>query len=121
MRENEIEAFNRKIFQLNQRASTPGRQGEGHESVREGHTFYLGPVEQRPIALRQFGALRDSATDEIALTASLVEESEPERFWNPNELFTQLLLGNEERPLTERAMASCRKTRGWLEQRRPNE
>jgi PD-(D/E)XK nuclease superfamily protein len=115
MREDEIEVFNRTMRQLNRRASRQGRQGEGHESVREGHTLYLGPVEQRRIALRQFNALRESATGEIAVAASLIDESAPERLWNPNELFTQLYQEVEGRPLTERAMADLQKeTRAWL-------
>jgi hypothetical protein len=115
MREDEIEDFNRKIRQLNRRASRQGRQGEGHESVREGHTLYLGPVEQRRIALRQFHALRESATEEIALAASLIDEGAPERLWNPNELFTHLYQEVEGYPLTERAMAGLQKaTRAWL-------
>ena len=115
-REKEISAFNEKVFQLNQRAARRGRQGEGHISIREGHTFYLGPVEQRAIALRQFDALRQAATDEIALTASLVQEGEPERFWNPSELFTQLYLETTQRPLTQSAMRELQaRTRSWLE------
>ena len=114
-REEDIAAFNQKVFQLNQRAARRGRQGEGHTSVREGHTFYLGPVEQRAIALRQFDSLRRAATDEIALTASLVQEGEPERFWNPSELFTQLFLEMTQRPLTQNAMRELQaKTCGWL-------
>ena len=116
-REEEIAAFNQKIFQLNQRAARQGRQGEGHISVREGHTFYLGPVEQRAIALRQFDALRRAATDEIALTASLVQEGEPERFWNPSELFTQLYLETTHQSLTQNAMRQLQaSTRSWLEE-----
>ena len=115
-REEDIAAFNQKGFQLNQRVARRGRQGEGHISVREGHTFYLGPVEQRAIALRQFDALRHAATDEIALTASLVQEAEPERFWNPSELFTQLYLETTQRPLTQNAMRELQtSTRNWLE------
>jgi PD-(D/E)XK nuclease superfamily len=115
-REEEIAAFNEKVFQLNQRVARRGRQGEGHISVREGHTFYLGPAERRAIALRQFDALRRAATEEIALTASLVQEGEPERFWNPSELFTQLYLETTQRPLTQNAMRELQaKTRSWLE------
>ena len=116
-REEEIAAFNQKVFQLNERAARRGRQGEGHISIREGHTLYLGPVEQRALALRQFEALRHAATDEIALTASLVQEGEPERFWNPSELFTQLYLETTQRPLTQDAMRALQtSTRSWLEE-----
>ena len=115
MREDEIDAFNRKVRQLNRRAARPGRYGEGHESIAEGHTLYLGPAEQRRIALRQFDSLCETATAEIALTASLVDDSAPERLWNPNELFTRLYQQTRRAPLTERAMAELEKTtRAWL-------
>ncbi len=115
-REDEIAAFNESVFQRNQRATRRGRQGEGHVSIRDGHTFYLGPVEQRAIALRQFETLRQSASEEIALAASLVQEGEPERFWNPSELFTQIYLEATRRPLTQRAMRNLQtNTRAWLE------
>jgi hypothetical protein len=115
MREDEIDAFNRKVRQLNRRAARHGKQGEGHETIREGHTLYLGPVEQRRIALRQFDGLRESATKGIALAASLIQESAPERLWNPNELFTRLFQESEGRPLTEDSMACLQKaTKSWL-------
>lgn len=116
MREDEIAAFNQKVRKLNRRASRQGRHGEGHDSIREGHTLYLGPVEQRQIALRQFEALLESPTQEVALAASRIQESATERLWNPNELFTRLYQEIEDRPLTEQAMAGLHKsTRAWLE------
>ncbi|MGZ5023300.1 MAG: PD-(D/E)XK nuclease family protein, partial [Chthoniobacterales bacterium] len=116
-REEDIAAFNQSVRQLNKRVAKRGRQGEGHLSVRDGHTFYLGPVEQRQIALRQFETLRQSATKEIALSASLVQECEPERLWNPSELFTQLYQETEHRPLTQSAMRRLQQaTRRWLEE-----
>ena len=115
MREDEIDAFNRKVRQLNRRAARQGKQGEGHETVREGHTLYLGPIEQRRIALRQFDALRESASKGVAFAASLIQESAPERLWNPNELFTRLYQEIEGRPLTEDAMAGLQNaTKAWL-------
>jgi hypothetical protein len=119
MREDQIEAFNRQVRQLNRRAARQGRQGEGHESVREGHALYLGPVEQRAIALRQFDALREAATRRIALAASLIQDSAPERLWNPNELFTRLFQDIRGRPLTEAAMADLRQaTMEWVANQR---
>ena len=60
-RPEEIRSFNRSVQQLNKRAARQGSQGEGHTSVRENHSLYLGPGEQRAIALRQFDALLESA------------------------------------------------------------
>lgn len=119
MHEDEIRAFNQTTRQLNRRAARTGRQGEGHESVREGHAFYLGPEDQRRIALRQFDTLRESATEGIAIAASLVQESAPERLWNPNELFTRLYQEIRNEPLTQVAMAGLQQaTELWLSEER---
>jgi hypothetical protein len=118
-REEEIQKFNRSIRQLNRRAAKQGSQGEGHTSIREGHTLYLGPSEQRQIALRQFQNLLESATDGIAITASLVQESAPERLWNPSELFTRHYQETHHRSLTQLAMSQLRTlTRRWLHEAR---
>src|SRR5207245_10437833 len=100
-RAEEIHAFNRSVQHLNKRAARQGSQGEGHTSVRENHSLYLGPSEQRAIALRQFDVLLDSATEAVTLTASLVQEDAPERFWNPSETFTELFLKTRGQPLTQ--------------------
>ena len=115
MREDEIDAFNAKVRQLNRHSARRGRQGDGHETIREGHTLYLGPVEQRRIALRQFDALRESATHGVAFAASLIDESAPERLWNPNELFTRIYQEIENRPLTQATLNQLRaSTAAWL-------
>jgi hypothetical protein len=100
-REEEIEEFNRGTRRLNRRAIRRGGQGEGHTAVRENFLLYLGPREQRRIALRQFHALVESATGGVALSASLVQETAPDRPWNPSELFTQLYQSARRRPLTQ--------------------
>jgi hypothetical protein len=103
-REDEIREFNRSAQQLNKRAARQGSQGEGHVSVRESFSFYLGPAEQRAIALRQFDALIDSVSESVTLTASLVQEDAPERFWNPSECFTHLYLQSRGEALTQSAL-----------------
>src|SRR6266516_1481819 len=100
-REEEIRALNRSVQQLNKRAARQGSQGEGHTSVRENHSRNLGPSEQRAIALRQFDALLESASEGVTLAASLVQEDAPERLWNPSECFTQLYLTTRREPLTQ--------------------
>src|SRR5438067_4112086 len=100
-RAEEIRAFNRSVQQLNKRAARQGSQGEGHTSVRQNHSLYLGPREQRAIALRQFDALLESASESVTLAASLVQEDAPERFWNPSECFTELYLKTRGGPLTQ--------------------
>ncbi len=100
-RAEEIRVFNRNVQQFNNRAARQGSQGEGHTSVRENHSLYLGPSEQRAIALRQFDALLESASEGVTLAASLVQEDAPERFWNPSECFTELYLKTRGGPLTQ--------------------
>jgi hypothetical protein len=114
-REEEIQEFNRDIQQLNRWAAKQGSQGEGHTSVREGHSLYLGPSEQRQIALRQFHHLIESATEGVAFGASLAQESAPDRLWNPSELFTSHYQKIYPRPLTQATMKQLqRTTAAWL-------
>ena len=118
-REEEIQEFNRGIRQLNRRSAKQGSQGEGHTSVRAGHTLYLGPSEQRQIALRQFQTLLESATEGVAFGASLVQESAPDRLWNPSELFTSHYQKTHPRPLTQATMKDLqRTTAAWLQSTR---
>ena len=118
-REEEIQKFNRGIRQLNRRSAKQGSQGEGHTSVREGHTLYLGPSEQRQIALRQFQTLLESATEGVAFGASLVQESAPDRLWNPSELFTSHYQKTHPRPLTQATMKELQRTTvAWLQSAR---
>jgi hypothetical protein len=77
--------------------------------VRENHSLYLGPTEQRAIALRQFDALLESASEGVTLTASLMQEDAPERFWNPSECFTELYLKKRDGPLTQTALKNLRR------------
>jgi len=113
-RAEEIHAFNRSVQQLNRRAARQGSQGEGHTSVRENHSLYLGPGEQRAIALRQFDALLESASEAVTLAASLVQEDAPERFWNPSECFTELYLKTQGGPLTQATLKNLQRATALL-------
>src|SRR6266540_1246471 len=113
-RADEIHAFNRSVQQLNKRAARQGSQGEGHTSVRENHSLYPGPGEQRAIALRQFDALVESASEGVTLAASLVQEDAPERFWNPSECFTELYLKTRRGPLTQATLKNLQRTTALL-------
>lgn len=118
--EQEIAVFNERARHLNRRAVRRGRQGEGHTTIREGHTLYLGPIEHRQIAERHLAALFESATHEIAFAASLVQQGAPERHWNPSELFTRQFHSTNGVPLTQKAMLDLRSaTRQWLEKSEP--
>jgi hypothetical protein len=113
-RAEEIHAFNQSVQQLNERAARQGSQGEGHTSVRENHSLYLGPSEQRAIALRQFEALLESTSEAVTLTASLVQEDAPERFWNPSECFTELYLKTRGGPLTQARLKNLERATALL-------
>jgi hypothetical protein len=118
-RAEEIRAFNRSIQRLNQRAAGQGNQGEGHTSVRENHSIYLGPIEQRAIAVRQFDALLESPGEAVTLAASLLQEDAPERLWNPSESLTQIYRSARGEPLTQAALkARHRATTNWLDESR---
>jgi len=107
------------VQQLNKRAARQGSQGEGHTSVRENHSLYLGPIEQRAIALRQFDALLESATEGVMLAASLLQEDAPERFWNPSECFTQLYLKARHEPLTQTTLTNLQRATPLLPKAAP--
>ena len=113
-RAEEIHAFNHSVQKLNKRAARQGSQGEGHTSVRENHSLYLGPGEQRAIALRQFNALLESASEGVTLTASLVQEDAPERFWNPSECFTELYFKTRRAPLTQATLKDLQRATALL-------
>ncbi|MFZ0918144.1 MAG: PD-(D/E)XK nuclease family protein, partial [Candidatus Udaeobacter sp.] len=113
-RAEEIHTFNRSVQQLNKRAARQGSQGEGHTSVRENRSLYLGPGEQRAIGLRQFDALLESASEGVTLTASLVQEDAPERFWNPSECFTELYLKTRGGPLTQATLKNLQRATALL-------
>ena len=113
-RSEEIHAFNRSVQRLNKRAARQGSQGEGHTSVRENHSLYLGPGEQRAIALRQFNALIESVSEGVTLTASLLQEDAPERFWNPNECFTELYFKTQRAPLTQAMLKNLQRATALL-------
>src|SRR5262249_53650487 len=113
-RPEEIRLFNRNVQQLNKRAARQGSQGEGHTSVRQNHSLYLGPGEQRQIALRQFDALLESTTQGVTLAASLVQEDAPERFWNPSECFTEFYFKQRREPLTQMTLKNLRRATALL-------
>jgi PD-(D/E)XK nuclease superfamily len=113
-RAEEIHAFNHSVQQLNERAARQGSQGEGQTSVRDNHSLYLGPGAQRSIALRQFNALLEAASEGVTLTASLVQEDAPERFWNPSECFTELYLKTRREPLTQTTLKTLQRATALL-------
>lgn len=119
LREQDIDELNREIKKLNRSAVRQGNQGEGHVSVVEGKALCLGPVEQRQLELRSLWNLVESAGAGLALTASLYDETAPERFRNPSEFFTHVYFQARAKTLSQETMKSLREqTRSWLEESR---
>jgi hypothetical protein len=104
-----------EIVDLNARAARRGKQGEGHSALAKDKTFLLRAQDERQIALRQFSAALESAEHGLAITASLLQESAPERVWNPSELFSQAYFVARNAPLSQETMSILReKTCAWL-------
>ncbi len=109
-----------QIARLNSRATRPGAQGEGHIALAAGKTFLLSSHDQRQIALRQFAAAVESAEHGLAVTASLLQESAPERIWNASELLNQIYFAAHGTPLSQDTLSILReKTSAWLSERSP--
>jgi hypothetical protein len=109
-----------QIARLNARAMRPGAQGEGHVALAVGKTFLLSSNDQRQTALRQFAAAVESAEHGLAVTASLLQESAPERIWNPSQLLNQIYFAAHGAPLSQDTLSILReKTSAWLADRSP--
>src|SRR5438874_729227 len=89
------------MVDLNARAASRGKQGEGHSVLTKDKTFLLGRQDKRQIALRQFIGALESVDHEVAITASLLQESASERLWNPSELFSQTYFATHKLPLSQ--------------------
>jgi hypothetical protein len=105
-----------EIVDLNARATRRGKQGEGHSVLAKDKTFLLSAQDERQIALRQFSAALESAEHGLAITASLLQESAPERVWNPSELLSQAYFVARNAPLSQETISMLReKTFAWLQ------
>ncbi len=105
-----------QIHELNRHATRVGKQGEGHSIIENGKTFLLSSEDDRQIALRHFAAAVDSVEERLVLTASLLQESAPERFWNPSELLSHAYFAATDSPLSQQTMLRLRgQTSSWLE------
>ena len=114
--EDEIDALNRRVRTLNERATAQGRQGEGHSIAAPGKTLCLGPAQRRDLALRQFLNTLESATVAIAASAQLFDEAAPDRRLNPSDFFTRLYFCARGRAVSQDAMLALRaETNRWIE------
>ena len=117
VRDEEIDALNRRIKILNRSATVRGRHGEGQWSVAEGKTLCLGASERRQLALRQMVNLMESAERAVALTAALFTESIPRRIANPSELFTRLYFNLHGSTLSQTTLEALQlQTRRWIQE-----
>ena len=113
--EEEIDEMNRRVRISNRRSLKQGRHGEGQWTVEEGKTIYLGAMERRQIAMRQFFNLIESTEQKIAVTANLLHQATPERTWNPSEFFSRLYFAARGKPLSQALMRNLEaETRSWL-------
>ncbi|MEQ1861673.1 MAG: PD-(D/E)XK nuclease family protein [Chthoniobacteraceae bacterium] len=112
--ESDIADLNARTRTLNRRARGTGRQGEGHDIVKPGHTLCLGPAQQRALARRDFEHLRESAMH-VALAASVIDEATPDRALNPSEFFIRAFHTAHRRALSHATMSALRaETTRWL-------
>jgi len=108
-----------EIVDLNARAIRSGRQGEGHTALQEEKTFLLSAQDRRQIARRQFTSALESTENGLAITASLHQESAPERVWNPSEFFSEIYFAARRTPLSQETMSTLRqRTRAWLDKQK---
>jgi hypothetical protein len=112
----QIEALNKSVQKINRAASKRGSQGEGHSVVRDGATLFLGAEQQRQLSRAQFDGLIESATQGVALTASLVQEAAPERLSNPSEFLGRVYHEVHGQAISQANMRTLREeTRRWLD------
>ncbi|HEX8076440.1 MAG TPA: hypothetical protein VF511_01390, partial [Chthoniobacterales bacterium] len=84
-----IDALNKSMRAINRTTTRRGRQGEGHVTVREGRTLFLGAAQQRQLAQAQFAGLLENTSHGVAFTASVIQEEAPERISNPSEFLNR--------------------------------
>lgn len=104
-----------RIAELNAAALHQGRQGEGHEAVRDGRALLLGSAERREIYRRQFYNLVESATVGLAATCALESEEDRGRVLPPSDFLSHLYFTCRGEPLTEPLMEALQQaTAAWL-------
>jgi hypothetical protein len=111
-----IDALNKSMRAINRSTTRRGRQGEGHVTVREGRTLFLGATQQRQLAEAQFAGLLANTTHGVAFTASVIQEDAPERISNPSEFLNRAYHEAHGRSLSQQQMRALRTaTRRWLD------
>jgi hypothetical protein len=70
---HELESLNQQARALNRRARAQGKQGEGHDVVREGFGHCLLPLDRQDLALRDLCAALESTSHAACLAAITAE------------------------------------------------
>lgn len=105
-----------QIAAWNRRALGRGRQGEGHTVVRPPHTLMLDTAARRTVALRHVINLIESTSVAVAVTNSLVDDTDPDRRLAPSEILTRLYYLRHRAPLTDEILDRLRdQTAAWLQ------
>jgi hypothetical protein len=114
--EPEIVSLNARARVLNADAVEQGRHGEGHESIRAGHTWILTGGDARAILQRQFFNLMENTAVRVSATATMRSPDEPERISPPGEFFARLYFCARGRAVSPGIMAALQAdTSQWLD------
>jgi PD-(D/E)XK nuclease superfamily protein len=116
---HELALLNRHARGLNRLAAKQGRQGEGHETVREDRGYCLLPLERQELALRDLCAAVEATSAGVCFAAITQDAG---RALMPSDFFAQawqawtgeVLDEAAFRALATRTSEMCRKKRGLL-------
>ncbi len=116
---HELDVLNRHARGLNRLAAKQGRQGEGHETVREDRGYCLLPLERQELALRDLCAAMEATSVGVCLAAMTQDAG---RALMPSDFYAQAWQARTGGVLDEtafRALAvgtseTCRQRRGLL-------
>ena len=95
---HELAALNAQAKALNRRSLAQGRQGEGHEVIREGHGYCLLPLDRQDLALRDLCSALEATTESVCLTAMTTEAG---RSLLPSDFFTHAYQSQTGNPLDD--------------------
>jgi hypothetical protein len=115
--ERDIATLNSRLPWLNLLATAQGGQGEGHETLRAGHTWCLTPSDEHAIARRQFANLLENTSAAFTAAASLHSATHPERVAQPGELFNRLHFCARGRAISADTLRALRDETGAMEVR----
>ncbi|MFH1067014.1 MAG: PD-(D/E)XK nuclease family protein [bacterium] len=107
------------IQEHNLAAVTMGKQGAGHEVIKEGKGICFGPSEWSSLQHRQFQCLTDSAARSLCCLWSLSDESEPSRVMQPSDCLASFYSVKTEKILDDNEQQLARQMQVWLDHSSP--